>query len=219
MLTEHGIDLAPLLLHTVPRHDAATLLERPSLQLPAIFIVEHAMARLLLSKGIQPDALLGHSLGENTAACVAGTMSFRDCLGLVVLRGALLERSAGGMTVIAATPAELQGTLEELGLDLAVVNAPDLCVVSGEMAALDIFEEQMRHLGSEPHRVKIGSAAHSRLLDPALEDFRAYLLGITLAAPSIPWVSNVSGTWITDAQATDPDYWVDQLRGTMPSSR
>ncbi len=212
----HGIDLAPDLFCAPDRlADALVALERPSLQLPAIFIVEHALARLLISTGLQPTALIGHSVGENTAACVAGTMTFEDCLGLVVLRGRLMDRTAGGMLAVPLAADELAPLLEEYGLDLAAVNAPDLCVASGDDATLARLQEHLASIGVEAHRVKINIAAHSRMLDPVLDEFGAYLRSITLSKPTIPWVSNRTGTWVTDAQATDPEYWVAHLRGTV----
>ena len=214
--SEHGVDLRPLLLCAPGDVAAAAVaLEAPSLQLPAIFLVEHALAQLLISSGLQPTALLGHSAGENTAACVAGTMSFQDCLGLVVLRGRLFDTVAGGMLAVTIDVDRLQPLLDELGLDLAAVNGPDLCVASGRPATLAALEERLVEVGAGAQRVNISVAAHSRLLEPILDEFGAYLRSIRLAKPKIPWVSNRTGTWITDAQATDPQYWVDHLRNAV----
>ncbi|MDQ3738475.1 MAG: SDR family NAD(P)-dependent oxidoreductase [Actinomycetota bacterium] len=214
--TAYDLDLRPLLLCDPDEVEGAgALLQTPANQLPAIFIVEHALARLLISWGIEPDALVGHSVGENTAACVAGTMSFADCLGLVVLRGRLTELVVGSTSAVPVAPQDITEIIEELGLDLAVVNAPDLSVVSGGDEAIAAFEGRVRADGIEPQRVKVRAAAHSRLLDPVLAEFRAYLESITLSAPTIPWVSNRTGTWITDEQATDPGYWVEHLRHTV----
>jgi acyl transferase domain-containing protein len=212
----HGIDLRPLLLCEPHEADeAAAAFESPSVQLPAIFLVEYALAQLLIGWGITPTALLGHSVGENTAACIAGAMRFEDCLGLVVLRGRLMDRVAGGMAAVPLAPGELQPLLDELGLDLAVVNAPDMCVASGTAAGIVKLQERLAAQGIEARRVKIDIAAHSRLLEPALAEFGAYLRSIKLSPPSIRWVSNYTGTWITDEEATSPDYWVKHLRGTV----
>jgi len=209
----HGLDLRSLLLCDEDDTErAAAELQAPGNQLPAVFIVEYALAMLLKSWGIAPTSLVGHSVGENTAACVSGTMSFSECLGLIVLRGQLTDRVVGGTVSVALSPAELQPLLDEFGLDLAVVNAPDLCVVSGDVQVLEHFEERLASDGIEFQRVKVNTAAHSRLLDPILGEFRAHLESMTLSAPSIRWVSNRTGTWITDEQAMDPGYWVDHLR-------
>jgi acyl transferase domain-containing protein/thioesterase domain-containing protein len=211
----HGMDLGPLLLDDLDHDEAVAGFDPAGTQLPAILIVEHALAQLLMSWGVRPSALVGHSVGENTAACIAGTMSFHDCLDLVVLRGQLFDRTSGGLVVVPLSAEELAPLLEELGLDLAVVNAPDLCAVAGPIERLDRLEERLRGQGVEPQRVKIATAPHSRLLDPVLGEYRARLEAMTLAPPAIPWVSNVTGEWITDDQATDPAYWVEHFRSTV----
>ena len=211
----HGLDLRPLLLGDDAQPAAATAFEDPSVQLPALLIIEHALAQLLISWGVVPTALAGHSVGETVAACVAGTMTFADCLGLIVLRGKLMSRTRGGMVSVHMPAAELKPLLEEYGLDLGVINAPDLCVASGAEDALVALEARLEQLGVEFSRVRINIAAHSRLLDPVLDEFRSYLQTIDLSVPNIAWVSNQSGTWITAEQATDPEYWVLQLRGTV----
>ena len=220
---EHGLDLRHLLLpdatpvsdSAAADGDSAAELALMAHQLPLIFIVEYALAQLLIERGLTPAALVGHSLGENTAACVAGTMSFADCLGLVVLRGQLMDGVDGGAVSVALPPEDLAEQIERLGLDLAVVNNPELTVVSGSIEALEALEAELRADGVEPLRVPVTTPVHSRLLDPVLPEFREYLDGIELQAPTIPWVSNSTGKWITPEQATDPAYWVDHLRHTV----
>ncbi|MFN7670793.1 MAG: type I polyketide synthase [Planctomycetota bacterium] len=189
--------------------------DRPSVQLPAIFLCEYALARTWQDKGVQPAALLGHSLGENTAACLAGVMSFADCLRLVTLRGQLFERVRGGGMVSVPLSADECRKRLPADLDLATINAPGLCVVSGPDAALEAFAARLREEEIEVQRVRIAIAAHSRLLEPILGDFRAFLRSIELRKPSLPFLSNRTGTWITDAEATDPEYWVAHLRSTV----
>jgi acyl transferase domain-containing protein/thioesterase domain-containing protein len=215
---KHGIDLRPMLFPTPEKLAwAEAELEKMPHQLPAIFLVSHAMAKLLESWGVTPAALMGHSLGENTAACLAGVMSFEDCLGLVVLRGRLFEKTArGAMLSISLPPDAVRPLLEGLELDLAVVNAPDVCVVSGSPDAIDALAAKLADREDvETRKLAIPTAAHSRLLDPILGEFGAYLRSIKLHKPKIPFVSNRTGTWITDAQATDPEYWVGHLRNTV----
>ena len=212
----HGLMLRPLLFPPPEEIEAAeAALEHASVQLPALMIVEHALAKLLLSLGIRPVAFLGHSVGENVAACLAGTMTFADCLGLVVLRGRLMDRTRGGMLAVPLAPDELRPMLELFGLDLAVVNAPELCVASGADAALSSLQEHLDGIGITAQRIRIHIAAHSRLLDPVLDEFRSHLRSMRLTAPQVPWVSNRTGTWITTEQATDSEYWVGQLRNTV----
>src|SRR5690606_34464761 len=146
-------------------------------------------------------------------ACIAGVMSFEDCIGLVRLRGLLMDRvPAGGMLSVPLPPEEFAAELEALELDLAAVNGPGLSVVSGPDAALDRFAARMAAQEVECQRIAISIAAHSRLLEPVLGEFRAYLASIRLNAPQIPIISNRSGQPLTAAEATSPDYWVAHLR-------
>ncbi|MCE9606886.1 MAG: SDR family NAD(P)-dependent oxidoreductase [Planctomycetia bacterium] len=197
--------------------DAASkgLWERPSIQLPALYLCEYALAQLWISRGVKPAALLGHSLGENTAGAVAGVFSFEDGLGLVTLRGKLFERvTAGGMLSV---PLAAEVLLPMLGdaLDLATINGPELCTVSGTNGAIEAFAARLSDDGVEAKRIPIKIAAHSRLLEPILADFAAYLRSIPLRKPTLPIVSNRTGTWLTDAEAIDPLYWVGHLRHTI----
>jgi acyl transferase domain-containing protein/thioesterase domain-containing protein len=189
--------------------------QRPSVQLPAIFLVSYALGRLLMSRGVTPRGLIGHSLGENTAAALAEVLSFEEALGLVHLRGVLFDGvPAGGMLSVALPRAEL---LPRLGpdLDLACVNAPGLCVVSGAKQPLAALEAALAAEEISVQRIPIDIAAHSRLLDGILGGYGAHLRTLRLRPPRIPFVSNRTGTWITEAQATDPGYWVEHLRHTV----
>ncbi len=190
-------------------------LRRPSVQLPLIMICEYALAQLWQAWGVQPAALIGHSMGENTAACLAGVMSFEDCIGLVHLRGQLFDTIAPGGMLSVPVAAEVLKPYLTGDLDLASVNAPALCVASGPDAALVDLAERLARDGIEAQRVAIDIAAHSRMLEPILTRFGDYLRAIPLSAPRIPLVSNRSGTWITAQQATDPEYWVAHLRNTV----
>ncbi len=194
-------------------------LKRPSVQLPLILITEYALAKLYESWGVMPSALIGHSMGENTAAALAGVMSFEDCIGLVLLRGRLFDTIApGGMLSVPLAEAELRTRLAgDLGrdLDMASVNAPGLCVVSGPDAALKVLAEALASEGVETQRIAIDIAAHSRMLEPILGRFGDYLRGIRLSPPRLPILSNRTGQVLTDAEAVDPDYWVRHLRNTV----
>jgi acyl transferase domain-containing protein/thioesterase domain-containing protein/acyl carrier protein len=195
--------------------EAGRQFERTAVQLPAIFLLEYALAQSWIARGIQPAALLGHSLGENTAACLAGVFSFEDALRLVTLRGRLLERIRGTGMVSVPLPAAECSRLLTGNLDLATINAPNLCVVSGPDDELDAFVQRLQAQEIEVQRVRGADAAHSRQLEPVLGEFGAFLAGLRLQAPRIPFVSNRTGTWITDAEATDPQYWVGHLRHTV----
>jgi acyl transferase domain-containing protein/thioesterase domain-containing protein/acyl carrier protein len=195
--------------------EAEARLRRPSVQLPLIMIVEYALAQLWMSWGVRPGALIGHSMGENTAACVAGVMSFEDCIGLVHLRGTLFDTvERGGMLSVALPADALRGWIGD-DLDIAAENGPGLSVATGPVAGLDALEVRLKAEGVECQRIAIDIAAHSRMLAPILGRFGDYLRKVRLSAPAIPFVSNVTGRMITAAEATDPEYWVRHLRGTV----
>lgn len=216
LLSKHELDLKTYLFPDQSQRDAlVAAFERPSQQLPAIFAVEYALAQLWMDRGLQPRGLLGHSLGENTAACVAGVFSLEDGLGLVHLRGRLFETvPEGGMISVNASSDELRPLLGD-NLVTAVENAPELCVISGPKEDLDKLSDTLAEREIEFTRIQINIAAHSPMLDGILDAFRAYLNGIQLNAPQIPFISNRTGDWITEEQATDPDYWVGHLRGRV----
>ena len=197
--------------------EANKALLQPSVQLPLIMIVEYALAQLWMSWGVRPAALVGHSMGENTAACLAGVMGFEDCIDLVLLRGQLFDRvPAGGMLSVSLGEAALRAYLADAeALDMASVNAPELCAVSGPDAALAELGARLTRDGVEFQRIAIDIAAHSRMLEPILEDYRAFLASIPLAAPQMEIISNRSGEALRAEEATDPEYWVGQLRNTV----
>jgi len=194
---------------------AAERLKQPSVQLPLIMITEYALAQLWQSWGVTPAALIGHSMGENTAACLAGVLSFEDCIGLVHLRGQLFDTiPKGGLLSVPLGAEALRPYLGE-ALDIAAVNAPGLSVASGPQAALDDLAARLAGDGIETTRIPIDIAAHSRMLEPILGRFGDYLHSIPLHAPQIPILSNRTGDYLTAAEATDPAYWVAHLRNTV----
>ncbi|SHH54662.1 type I polyketide synthase [Cognatishimia maritima] len=203
------------LANDMSREAAEAELKRPSVQLPLIMIVEYALAQLWQSWGVTPKALVGHSMGENTAACLAGVLSFEDCIGLVYLRGQLFERvPAGGMLSVPLSRAALEPMLGD-DLDIAGENAPELTVVTGPDAALEVLQQSLAAQDIEAQRIPINIAAHSRMLEPILKDFGDYLSSIKLSPPQIPIISNRSGQALSTEEATSPDYWVRHLRGTV----
>jgi acyl transferase domain-containing protein/thioesterase domain-containing protein len=178
----------------------------------AIFTTEYATAQLLLSWGIQPKAMTGHSLGEYAAACLAGVMSLADALKIVALRGRLLERTRGASMLTVPLPeAEVRQLLGD-DLDLAAVNGPSFCLISGLNDQLDVLERQLAEREIECRRLHLSAASHCRLLDPVLDEFRAGFESITLNPPSLPFISNSTGTWVLPQDAQDPNHWVRHLR-------
>ncbi|MER6172305.1 SDR family NAD(P)-dependent oxidoreductase [Streptosporangium sp. NPDC001681] len=185
----------------------------PSLELPAVFVMEIALARLLMSQGVIPSLLMGHSLGEYAAACVAGVMSLRDALAVVSKRGELLASlHDGAMLAVPASEREVEPFLGE-GVCLSVVNGPASCVLAGPAAYIAEVRELLDRRGITGRLLPLGTAAHSALVDPVLGEFRGFLAGIALRAPSMRLISAVTGT--DDADFADPEYWVTHLRATV----
>ena len=197
--------------------EAARRLRRPDVALPALFVTEYALARLWMSWGIRPRAVIGHSLGEYVAACVAGVVSPEDALALTVFRGRLMsELPGGGMLVVELSGPELGPILARRpSLSCAAVNAPRQCVVSGPGPLLDEVARELDAREVRVHRVAIDVAAHSALVAEVMPAFQDFVAGLDLRAPDLPLVSNVTGTWIQPGEATDPAYWARHLRETV----
>ncbi|MEO3855328.1 SDR family NAD(P)-dependent oxidoreductase [Acrocarpospora sp. B8E8] len=179
---------------------------------PAVFAVEYGLAALLRSWGVEPAAMAGHSIGEYVAACLAGVLDRDDALALVAARGALMQGlPRGDMLAVPLAEEQLVPMLGP-GLDLAAVNAPDLCVVSGPAEAVAELRETLEVQGVSGRPLHTSHAFHSAMMEPILAEFTARVAAVELREPTLPYVSNVTGTWITGAQATDPAYWSEHLR-------
>jgi len=182
---------------------------------PALFAVEWSLARLLAEWGIEPQAMLGHSIGEYVAACLAGVFSLEDALALVAARGRLMQALPPGAMTTVPLPEEELAPLLGPDLSIAATNAPRRLVVSGPFAAVEELEARLGERGIAARRLHTSHAFHSAMMEPALEPFLAELSRVAFAPPARPYLSNVTGTWITAAEATDPAYWVRHLRGTV----
>lgn len=182
---------------------------------PMLFVFEYAMARLLMRWGFTPYAMIGHSIGEYTAACLSGVFSLEEALRLVVLRGRLMQQLPTGSMLSVALPEHLLSPLLTSHLSLATVNTTSACVVSGNHEAIDSFEKELKDRGYDCRRLHTSHAFHSAMMDPILEEFRAAVVDVQPKAPVSPYISNVSGNWITVEEATDPSYWVKHLRETV----
>ncbi|ASI68651.1 polyketide synthase [Diaphorobacter nitroreducens] len=195
-------------------NEATLRLAQTAITQPALFVIEYAMAQLWMSWGLKPDAMLGHSIGEYVAACLAGVFSLEDALELVAARGRLIQSTpSGAMLAVSLPEAELR--LLAVGCDVAAVNAPELGVLSGPVEVIDAVERQLVERGVAARRLHVSHAFHSHMLDPVLRDFRAIVSRIVLSPPRIPFVSNLTGRWITSEEACSADYWVQHLRGTV----
>ncbi|MFD2762813.1 SDR family NAD(P)-dependent oxidoreductase [Micromonospora eburnea] len=195
--------------------DAARTLARTSVTQPVLFLVEYALARLWMSWGVRPAAMVGHSVGEYVAACLAGVFSLEDAVALVAARGRLVQSMpTGSMLAVFLPEAEAAGWLTD-ELCLAAVNSTGLCVMAGPTAAVDELEQRLAAAGVARRRLRTSHAFHSPSMDAAVEPFVEAVRQVTLHPPAIPFVSNVTGAWITDEQATDPAYWGRHLRAPV----
>ncbi|HEY0640668.1 MAG TPA: type I polyketide synthase, partial [Pseudonocardiaceae bacterium] len=196
------------LLALVHGHDADALRRTENTQ-PALFAVEYALARLWQSWGLRAEGLLGHSVGEYVAATLAGVFTVADAVRLVAARGALMATlPPGAMLAVAGSEAEVAASLPP-GLDLAAVNGPATCVVAGPV---ELIAEYAARAGAGVTPLRTSHAFHSAMTEPVVDRFRALVAAVPLARPAIPFLSNRTGDWITDEQATDPDYWARHLR-------
>jgi amino acid adenylation domain-containing protein len=194
-------------------------LDQTELAQPALFVVEYALAQLLMKWGIRPEAMIGHSIGEYTAAHLAGVFSLEDALELVVRRGQLMQSVPGGAMLSVPLPEDELSPLLNEELSLAAVNAPHRSVVSGTAGAIDAFAAEMEQRGIDVRRLHTSHAFHSPLMEPVIPQFERRVAELKLSAPQIPYISNVSGTWITGQEARDPAYYARHLRQTVRFSR
>jgi len=207
-----GLDLRRMLDPRAGEDEAARRLNRTGLTQPALFVVEYALARLWMKWGVSPQAMIGYSLGEYVAACLAGVFSLEDALMLVARRAQMIEElPAGAMLAVPLSEKEAQPLLGG-GLSLAAVNGPSLCVIAGPPEEVAGAEQTLRKAGLACRQLLTSHAFHSGMMDPVAEPFTRLLERVELKAPSVPFVSNVTGTWITAAQATDPAYWAGHMR-------
>ncbi|MVN75041.1 amino acid adenylation domain-containing protein [Hymenobacter sp. HMF4947] len=182
---------------------------------PALFVTEYALAMLWRSWGIRPTVLCGHSIGEFVAAHLAGVFSLADALRLVATRGRLVSEQPRGSMLSVRLPAEKLLAILPPALSLAAVNSDKACVVAGPDEAVATFGQLLAAQGTASRALATSHAFHSAMMEPVVDAFRQVVGEVALSRPQLPIVSTVSGTWLTDAQATDPDYWARHLRQTV----
>ncbi|MGH9933379.1 MAG: SDR family NAD(P)-dependent oxidoreductase [Pyrinomonadaceae bacterium] len=213
---ELGLDLRETLFPAERRTDeAAKLLAQTYITQPALFVIEYALSKLLMEWGLNPEAMIGHSIGEYVAACLAGVFSVEDALRLVAARGRLVQEIEPGAMLAVMMSEQQARSLIGTNLSLAAINAPSLCVISGGHEEIDVLEQQLKAKGELTRRLQTSHAFHSHLMEPAVEQFRDVLRQARLSPPTLPYISNLTGTWITDAEAIDPDYWSAHLRQSV----
>lgn len=217
--TAAGIDLARLLLGHGDHDELAERLRQTEVTQPALFAVQHAMARQLEAWGVAPDVLLGHSIGEFAAATIAGVFGFDDAVAAVAARGRLMQAmEPGGMVATRLSVEDLARFLDDPaadgagGVEVATINSTAATVAAGPHDAIDRFCALLDAAGEDHTRLATSHAFHTRSMERAAGEFAEVLGGLRLAAPERPILSNVTGTWLTDDEARDPEFWASQIR-------
>ena len=218
--TFHGTSLREI-IYPQPENikQAEEKLTQTAISQPAIFIIEYALAQLWKSWGIIPKAMIGHSIGEYVAACIAGVFSLEDALYLVANRGKMMqELPTGLMLSVPLSPQEIKPFLTS-EIDIAVINEPSRCVVSGTIIAIEKLAELLTSKNIESRRLHTSHAFHSQMMEAILKPFIEIFKKVSLNSPQVPYISNLTGTWITAQQGTNPEYWAQHLRQTVRFSQ
>ena len=182
---------------------------------PALFVVEYGLSLLWKSWGIVPEVMIGHSIGEYVAGCLSGVFSLDDALTLVAARGRLMNgMQPGAMLAVRAGEGDVRELLTD-GLEVATINSPRTCVVSGSFETIAGFSEFLSSRDILSRQIPTSHAFHSAMMEPALAPFRDELRRIRLGLPSVPFVSNVTGQLMLRDEAVDPEYWVQHLRRSV----
>ncbi|RKH60406.1 type I polyketide synthase [Corallococcus llansteffanensis] len=209
----HDLDLRSVLFPSEGGEaHAAARLEQTALTQPALFVIEYALARLLQHWGLQPGAMLGHSVGELVAACLSGVFSLDDALDLVALRGHLLQACPPGAMLSVQLPERELNPLLSSELEIAAVNGPSSCVVAGSTEAIAALERRLSERAVPCRRLRTSHAFHCKQVEAAVAPFREAVARVRRSAPTLRFLSCVTGTWITPEQAMSPDYWAQHLR-------
>jgi acyl transferase domain-containing protein len=205
---ELGLDIRALMFGT----DDDTLGQTRYTQ-PALFTLDYALAALWRHRGVEPSAMIGHSIGEYVAATVAGVFALPDALRLVATRGRLMQSlPTGSMLAVQLDESEIAGRLAGTGCTVVTVNGPGTCVVAGPADAVSAIAEDLAAQGISCRKLRTSHAFHSPMTDPILADFTSAVAAVPRNTPRLRFLSNVTGHWITDAEARDPAYWATHLR-------
>ena len=207
---ELGLDIRDVMFAT--GDEAQERLVQTAMAQPALFVVEYALAQLWQSWGVVPSAMIGHSIGEYVAAAVAQVLTLPDALRVVAARGRLMQAMpAGTMLAVQIAEAECREMLPD-GLSVAAVNGPGSCVVAGPAGAVEEFAQSLAQADIASRPLRASHAFHSAMMEPMLAEFRSVVGEVPLHAPQIPFLSNVTGGWISSDDASDPSYWARHVR-------
>ncbi|WP_344854063.1 type I polyketide synthase, partial [Pedobacter jeongneungensis] len=182
---------------------------------PLIFLLEYSLSRLMMSLGIVPRYMIGHSVGEFVAACISGVFSFEDALKLVVRRGDLLGRLPGGAMLSVSIKESNAGLYLDSEISLAAINGPDQVVFSGPGSAIERLKARLEESGIPCLRLRTSHAFHSGMVEGVLNEFKKELEKVRFNKLGLPYVSNLTGRFISEEEATSPSYWVRHMRETV----
>jgi amino acid adenylation domain-containing protein len=210
-----GADLCALLYGGEADRLAAEALQATEIAQPALFAVSYALAALWRSWGVEPQMMIGHSVGEFAAACIAGIFSHEDALRLIAARGRLMQQMPrGSMMAVRLPEAELAAFLRA-PVALAAINGPKLCVAAGPEAAVAELDAELTARGVMTRRLHTSHAFHSPMMDPAAEALLKEFEDVPLAPPKMRLISSMTGNWLTKAEATSPEYWAAHCRAPV----
>jgi amino acid adenylation domain-containing protein len=215
LLNELKLDIRHILYPEIVTPETEAKLRNTRFTQPALFVTEYALSQLWLSWGIKPTAFCGHSIGEFVAAHLAGIFNLQDALHLIAVRGRLVSELPGGsMLSVRLSEDKLKEILPET-LSIAAINSSILCVVAGEDEIVNKFAKSLDEMEIANKLLFTSHAFHSNMMDPILETFETEVKKIQLNKPNLPIVSTVTGTWLKDEEALNPNYWTNHLRNTV----
>ncbi|MBE8987837.1 type I polyketide synthase [Nostoc sp. LEGE 12450] len=214
-----GLDIRQIIYPSEPQTQTASAkLQQTSIAQPALFTIEYALAKLWMSWGVLPTAMIGHSIGEYVAATLAGVFSLVDALALVAARGKMMQQQpAGSMLAVPLPEAEVRSLLGQ-ELSLAAINSPSACVVSGKTEVVEALQNYLAAKNIDCRLLHTSHAFHSQMMEPILAAFTEQVKKANPQPPKIPFISNLTGTWIQSNEATNPHYWSQHLRSCVKFS-
>ncbi|MBD2309011.1 acyltransferase domain-containing protein [Chroococcidiopsis sp. FACHB-1243] len=211
-----GLDIRQIIYPSEQQTEIASVqLQQTAIAQPALFVIEYAIAQLWMAWGVRPNAAIGHSIGEYVAATLAGVFSLEDALALVAARGEMMQQMpSGSMLAVPLSENDVQPFLGK-ELSLAAINSPSMSVVSGKTESVEALQNYLASKGVDCRFLHTSHAFHSQMMEPVLEPFALAVKKVSLNPPQIPFISNVTGTWIKDDEATNPSYWSQHLRSCV----
>ena len=215
IFSETGQDFRKILFENADPDFPDNKLDSTEITQPALFCIEFALSKMLEEFGIIPNYLIGHSIGEYTAACLAGVFDLRTALKIVLKRGELMRKMPSGKMLAVRANVDLLRSISDSSFEIAADNAPESCTISFNTGDIEKVKAILNKNGIQYIDLKTSHAFHSEAFDPILAEFGEYVNQFTLNRPELPFISCLSGTYITDEEATSGNYWAKQLRNTV----